>query len=364
MNQNIIIDSRTNIPYGSFYIKGLSDIYGKRNVKFSGKPFLELAALSWNIRFIVINRDKEIKVFIHTNDSYEIEPSHYDWCDIYGHVNANFEHYPIDKYPKLKSLVPSFAIRNFNFMETIYFSIKNLLTSIDDIKLIKVYNIQKKIFEQNYYKNIRRHFLNYLKNYLNRVSIETYENKSKVNDNKIFFLSTLWYSDEFNKNDEGVNRRRSNFIEVCKDIKDCDFEGGLLADSSSSKELFISSITNERLTLSYWIQKTKESVLVFNTPAFWDCHGWKLGEYLALGKAIITTPLSNDLPEPLIHGQHVHIIQDSSKETIHKAITYILENSAYRMNLEMNARKYWEEYGTPRKSIELLGIDKLFENLK
>jgi glycosyltransferase involved in cell wall biosynthesis len=168
----------------------------------------------------------------------------------------------------------------------------------------------------------------------------------------------LWYSDRYNKNDEGVNRRRANFIEVCKELDNCEFEGGLLFDISSSTDLFEKSITTNKLKLSDWIQKTKDSILVFNTPAFWDCHGWKLGEYLALGKAIISTPLSNDLPHPLIHGIHIHLIPDSSKETIREAIVYLLENPVYRINLEKNAQKYWNDYGKPDKALQLLLCSK------
>ena len=96
----------------------------------------------------------------------------------------------------------------------------------------------------------------------------------------------------------------------------------------------------------------------FNTPAFWDCHGWKLGEYLALGKAIISTPLSNDLPAPLIHGQHIHIIPDSSKESIREAVVLLINNPDYRENLEKNALNYWNEFGNPEKSLNLLGLYK------
>ncbi len=218
----------------------------------------------------------------------------------------------------------------------------------------KAYDKKMKQFVQNPYKNIKRHFLNYLKNYINREKVETYVNNSTVKKGFIFFLSTLWYSDEYNKNDEGVNRRRSNFVESCKELNCCIFEGGLLGDDSSSNNVFKKSSTNIRLPLKTWIKKTKESELVFNTPAFWDCHGWKLGEYLAMGKAIISTPLSNDLPEPLVHGIHIHIVPDHSKKTISKAILFILQNPDYRRNLEKNAKKYWDSYGTPNKSIELL----------
>ncbi|NCB68830.1 MAG: hypothetical protein EOM47_08285 [Bacteroidia bacterium] len=356
MKKKVYIDASVNVPYGSFYIKGLCNIYGKKNVKFSKHYFLNLTPLGKDVRFVIVENQVIIsKVFIHTNDSYKINEDHYSWCDVYGNVNANFNHYPKDKYPKQVSLVPSFAIRNFNLVDTLFYSISNFFYSYNDILSRKVYNKYATNFERKPFKNIKRHFSGYIKNYRNRLPLESYANQSEIENNYIFFLSTLWYSDDYNRNDEGVNRRRANFIEVCNEKSKCKFEGGLLADNSSSKN-FVNSTTTIRLSFDKWICKTKKSVLVFNTPAFWDCHGWKLGEYLALGKAIISTPLSNDLPEPLVHGKHIHIIPDSSKESIRIAVEYILNNPEYRKTLELNARKYWYTYGEPISALKLLGI--------
>jgi len=122
MNRRALIDARTNILYGSFYITGLIHIFGKRNVKFVSKPFSNLPIVDKNIRFIIQEGDKSIKVFIHTDDQYQIFLKQYDWCDIYGHVNANFKHYPKENFPKQISLAPSFAIRNFNLFNTISYS--------------------------------------------------------------------------------------------------------------------------------------------------------------------------------------------------------------------------------------------------
>jgi hypothetical protein len=352
----VLIDPNSHIQYGSYYIKGLMDAFGRRNIKFTRKPFVGLGPVGWNIRFILKQEGKNIKVFIHTDDPYHIDMNNYNWCDIYGNVNANFEHYPKKDYPKQVSLVPSFGIRIFSLFDTIYFSITNLLKGFKDILNNSSYNINTKKFEQSGFKNVIRHVLNYLKNYFKRIPLEYYYNQAKIKSNYIFFLSTLWYSNDSNKNDEGVNRRRANFIEACKEIKNISFEGGLLANSSSSSELFKDCVTYNKISLNSWIEKTKESILVFNTPAFWNCHGWKLGEYLALGKAIISTPLSNDLPVPLIHGEHIHIVNNDSKEEIKKAILYLANNDEYRKKLETNVKAYWEKFGTPQKSLELLGL--------
>ena len=114
---------------------------------------------------------------------------------------------------------------------------------------------------------------------------------------------------------------------------------------------------NGGVKISEWLTKTKQSILVFNTPAFWNCHGWKLGEYLALGKCILSTPLSNDLPYPLEHGKNIHFVENS-QEAIKESVEYIISHADYQHKLEQGAREYWAKYGAPEMSLKLLGIGK------
>ena len=94
---------------------------------------------------------------------------------------------------------------------------------------------------------------------------------------------------------------------------------------------------------------------MFNTPAFWNCHGWKLGEYLAMGKCILSTALSNDLPAPLVHGEHIHFV-DNDQAAMHDALCYILSHPDYQHHLEQAASHYWQTYGTPLATLRLLNI--------
>ena len=61
--------------------------------------------------------------------------------------------------------------------------------------------------------------------------------------------------------------------------------------------------------MNEWISKTKQSAIVFNTPAFWSCHGWKLGEYLAMGKCIISVRY----PEIERFADYVYMYSDSAE---------------------------------------------------
>jgi hypothetical protein len=67
---------------------------------------------------------------------------------------------------------------------------------------------------------------------------------------------------------------------------------------------------------------------VIKTHSVQNCHGWNLGEYLALGKAIVSTPLSSNLPEKLVHGKNIHFISNISELKV--AIIFLLDNIGCR----------------------------------
>lgn len=355
--KKVIIDPRSNFSYSSFYVFGLEELVGKRNISYNMKPFAELGDLGNDMRFVVYDSEIQIKYFIHTDDPYQLNEENYRWCDVYGCVNANFTHYPQDLYPKLISLVPSFAIRkDALLLKCVKDAIFVFLSTYNHVLNRKEWNKYTQQQECKKWRNIKHFFLRRIKSWTNRLPLSAYIKSTNSKDDYVFFLSTLWYSDSWNKNDEKVNLRRAYFIRACKKILGNKFEGGLLGDASSSNELFSDVLCCNRESFYSWIEKTKQSALVFNTPAFWDCHGWKLGEYLALGKCILSTQLSNDLPYPLEHGVNVHFVENS-ETAMKEAIEYILSHSEYRHKLEQGAKEYWNKYGTPEASLRLLGIE-------
>ena len=281
MGMKVIIDPRSSYAYGSMYVYGLMQLGA--TISYSIAPFRHLHSIENNLRFVVEKNDRQTKYFIQANDSYHIISEDYEWCDVYGHVNANFTHYPKEQWPKVVSLVPSFGISLHGKWGTVWLALKNLLKCPKAVLCKQAWNKYANRMEVNVYKNVKHYFgSNYYKIWLNRLPLSAYENSTSSEDDYIFFLSTLWYSNGENKNDETVNLRRAHFIRACKSIQACRFEGGLLADKSSSKEKFADVLAEHGEPFTPWIEKTKRSALVFNTPAFWDCHGWKIGEYLAL----------------------------------------------------------------------------------
>ena len=205
--------------------------------------------------------------------------------------------------------------------------------------------------------------------YVRRRPIKYYEDFVEVKPNYVFHASTLWYN-QFAK--DCTNLYRGEFLKSCQRAG-MEIEGGLyyLKDDSAVlsempdypyyEEIYKDFLYEKRLSMDDYIRKTKESVVVFNTPSVCGCHGWKLGEYLCMGKAIISSPLLREMPgEGPIHGKNIHFV--NSPEDIYDAVVKINTNESYRKHLEEGARRYYEEWIAPEVVIKRL-LEKVGEKV-
>jgi len=333
-NIKIYIDPITEVNYCNYYIQGLTALFGHKSVFLKSKYFKELGAGNFFPVLIKIFNE-EIKIIIDYADGQSINSKVYNWCDIYGKINYS----PIKTNPaykeKIVKLPPGFGIKRLGLLNTV------LLAGSNYLKCFNCISSTKK-FLSPYYKQLTY-------NRLNQYNLE-----NSVDKNYVFSISTLWFSDHNIDNDATVNLYRYNFFEACKGMDKLLFEGGFVYSMNvNNNPLFQKYVLKNRIPYKQYLIKLKKSVLVFNTPA-WDlCHGWKLGEYLALGKAIISTGLINELPAPLEHGKHIHYVSGTI-DSIRSAVELIINDHDYRKQLEKGAYDYYKKYVEPEKTIGLL----------
>ncbi|MBW4715365.1 glycosyltransferase [Prevotella denticola] len=349
----VYIDPRTEYRYTSFYRLGLYNLFGKNNILYSVKPFEDLMITNANqygcgMEVVFDNEYGKItKVYFDIKDVAEIEKDKYDWCDIYSKVNIKFG--DLEKYDKLFVPGPNFAIRNRSLIGLLTFGLKNFLRG-----------------KASSFQSLKGFMRDYFYIYVRRRSMKFYERYVEVKPNYIFHASTLWYN-KFAATD--TNMYRGEFLKACKKAG-INIEGGLfyvngesvlkeMPDYPKYKEEYKDFIYENRLSMDDYIRKTKESVVVFNTPSVCECHGWKLGEYLCMGKAIISSPLLREMPgEGLIHGKNIHIV--NSPEDIYDAVVRINSDEHYRKQLEEGARKYYDQWIAPEVVIQRL-LEKIGE---
>jgi hypothetical protein len=329
----INVNPCVDVSYSSYYLKGLYDCFGRNVVQFRAGCFHEFNT-GTTFPFVIEKDNININFVIDYGDNHEINANWYNWCDVYGIINFKSDLVDNSFHPKIIRLAPGFGIKIWNLVETIQTSIINFLLSHKHIK------------------NPRKFFGRYWKLY-NYSPLRDYLGANPL-INYIFQAGTLWQSDEWINNDDHVNRYRFNFFEAANSVFNVRFEGGFVSSSKKNENQdFQKFLLDKWIPNKIYLSKVKNSVVVFNTPAWSLCHGWKLGEYLALGKAIISTPLFYELPSPLIHGTHIHYCSGGIDD-IKEAIELIINDEEYRNKLEKGASEYYLRYVKPDVQIKSL----------
>ncbi len=325
----MIVDPRARIAYASYYIQGIIDLFGAKKVCFRMTPF-ELIVKKYDnlaydefFAFIIIRNGQRVKIVIDYKDNCTINTEIYEWCDVYGKVNLNPKNTILFDHRKIINIGPGFGIRIWGNFMTIFNAMLN------SIRSFRYSDIEGYPFFYGYYWQTKR------------LPISDFS-YCPTDGKYIFFVSTLWNHDNCIRS---TNVLRAAFIEECKNTG-LNFEGGLYAKQSNREYNKYKHLAYSKfISFPLYVSKTKRSSVVFNTPTVFNCHGWKLGEYFAMGKAIISTPLINKMPVDLEHGQNIHFIEDVSE--MKDAISKILTDRNYRTTLEKGALEYFNKYLKP-----------------
>jgi glycosyltransferase involved in cell wall biosynthesis len=325
MKSTVYIDAACDFLYSSYYIYGLKQIF--RRVRFSSKYFKSFQHNNAFVPFVIKDENGLHKFIVDFGDSYVIDENALNWCDVYGKININDEKSPLSNHPKVVSVGPGFGIRLYSKPKTWRLACVNFSKAWRRVA------------------NKRRFFADYYSQ-LNRQGMDYYQ-KSTSKKDYIFFAGALW------KKEQETNRFRANYIRACKRLKGVEFEGGFAPRSRNDIDGFEDLTMERNVPMASYLLKLKESATVFNTPVILDCHGWKLGEFMAMGKAMVATPVKNRLPVPLVHGVNVHAVLGEEDE-IFEALELLTSDDGYRQKIEDNIHAYYEAYVSPQKSIEIL----------
>lgn len=321
----VYVDPACDILYSSYYIYGLKQMY--KRVKFSGKHFGQFQHNNTFFPFVVKDEKGLHKIIVDFGDSYVIDEVALEWCDVYGKININDEKNPLSNHPKVMSIGPGFGIRIYSKSKTVRLAIANFLKAWRRVP------------------DTRRFFADYY-GQLKRQGIDYYQ-KSTSNKDYIFFAGALW------KKEHETNRFRTHYIKACKRLEGVSFEGGFAPRSRNDMDGYEGLTMEKNVPMADYLLKIKESAAVFNTPVILDCHGWKLGEFMAMGKAMVATPIKNRLPVALEHGVNVHAVSGDEEE-IFEALKLLTSDDVYRQKIEDNIHAYYETYVSPRKSVEMM----------
>jgi Glycosyl transferases group 1 len=173
---------------------------------------------------------------------------------------------------------------------------------------------------------------------------ETSYRPARPRPDYVFFAATSWVEHP------NVASTRAEFIRACMRQPAVRFEGGFAPRSDNDESDYPGLYVSGRYRLKEYVRRTGWSTFVFNSPAVHGCLGWKLGEFLALGKAILSTPLGRLMPGAFEPEEHF-VPTDGTAESFDAAIVRLVADRQRRERLEQRARQYYDEYLRPDRLV-------------
>jgi hypothetical protein len=307
----VLLSPDSSPQYYSYYIDGFIELWGGLRVRYSTTETPRLDGPRDGLAMVLPAGER---VFIAADDHPTINHEALDWCDVYGQVNFDPANATMPQGHKLTSLGPGFGVQRTHAARSV---------------------LRAWARGGHHFAGPVARVRAASKHQLDRLALSEYR-PSSSSDDTLFFLASYWH-----KHPEANDARRELWSEFHRSCK-LDLIGGFVnADPSMPPEL----CSSRSYDLADYLTQTQRSVAVLNTPAVHGCLGWKLGEFFALGKAIVSLPLTRAMPGPFQPGEHAVVVANSAEAV--DAAHDLAAHPARRRDLEHNARQYFDDWLSP-----------------
>ncbi len=228
--------------------------------------------------------------------------------------------------------------------------------SYNALKILKKFGIKQLLNEANRIEIIRAidYFNAFTNSSHNAMDVRKLSRTVNDNNGKIIFFTRLWNPDNHIDIDEKERRRLQNEfrIESCRTIKK-NFENssvGLFPDVLSSKLAPDLLLDVKKTSIKKYFGTLKKCDIGIADDGLKDTPGWKIGEYLLFGKAVITTPLNVVIENFEEHKNYEILSSRSSYLELPGKIEYLLHEKKY-LEMGNNNLKWSDEYLHPKNYI-------------
>ena len=213
----------------------------------------------------------------------------------------------------------------------------------------------KRFESEFYYNKFENKPVNSLKDYKLLYNVRLYDSSiislkgiqtayPSLNSQKSEQVYTTW------KNDlETITSQRLELVTALKDNFGSQFIGGISRDDYSVKTAPNLILPDELSHKFNYVKMIKQNFICIASKGLHKSIGWKLGEYVAASRAILTDPLEYELPGNFTENNNF-LVYNSSKELIEKA-KILLTNYDIIHELENNNYKYYNKYVKPDRMV-------------
>ena len=283
----------------------------------------------------------------------------YDTLDGLNWIKKEDENLNLNQFKNLTSEVDFYfkrsyksSLKNFVAPSCSYLPLGFNYNVVPDRKLIKD-SIPYTLGRLTEPKKVYRDILNYRVEHL---CASDYEYSPILNkEDKILFLCRLWefemYNDApiFQAQIEEINASRIASIKACKEAFGDRFIGGVYDNSTSHKYAPDLIVSNEYTHKLKFLELVRKSNICIGTTGLHNSIGWKMGEYVAASRAIISEPLQYELPGNFEEGTN-YLKFENTDELVNK-IEHLLTDRKKLQEMMISNYEYYKAYLKPDKMI-------------
>lgn len=308
-----------NPEYHAYFMRGIEEVFGRISIRIDPAAFPDLRSDWYAARDTFAFVIDDVRYSISANDFPTTNGTLKAWSDVHGAVNTAGETGVIP-------VGPNFAVRWLTTRQS-----ARLLTQSLTWRRPRGWG--------------RRGLLATLRRERQRAAWSMYQPSSAPEGGKFYYQGTYWAGHP------QANMERVAYLKALRSTVGLKRVAGGLVPNGGSLPADLNWASAQYVPHPQYVEAIKRSPFVFNHPAVHGCLGWKLGEFFALGKAIISTPLANAVPGHLEHGTHWHVTDVPGLPT---AIEMLAQDGDYRRHLEVGAASYYSNEISPKRVIERL----------
>lgn len=176
-------------------------------------------------------------------------------------------------------------------------------------------------------------------------SIDKFEQRAnrKKKNIKILFLTRLY------KGEDLLNKMRAEIILKLKDKYPNNFIGGLYPDEFSKEQYPDLVVDSDICEKQNYMRIMKKSDICIATTGLHESIGWKMGEYVAVARGIVSEKLNYRVPGNFKEEKN-YLVFSNIDECI-DAVDRLYTSPSTLYQMKKNNEKYYKRFGRPDKQI-------------
>jgi hypothetical protein len=155
----------------------------------------------------------------------------------------------------------------------------------------------------------------------------------------ILFQTRVWSPAEATDNVHEINEERVALVRLLRKAFGDRFQGGLVP-TSYARHCYPDELSKFSSRHSQYITWGKKALIGINTRGLHHSLSFKFPEYFAASKCVISCPLRNELPVPVVEGQHYLAFRTAEECANH--CDNILRNSTLAAGFRKEAWEYYQ----------------------